>query len=111
MANTTEPFGTAIIAYRNGQYREAMEMLSQLTDSDSIQWLSRFFLGMSYEKCGRLNEAHRLFKRISIECPNADLREKAEDSVPVIEEEMRRRFKIDPARISQQIRLALRAST
>ena len=86
----------AILAYRNGRYRDAIELLLQVCDSDPKDWLSRLYLGMSYEKTGRVTDAHRLLKRIASECPDLHVRDKAENALPLVEAEMRRRFEKQP---------------
>jgi cytochrome c-type biogenesis protein CcmH/NrfG len=86
----------AILAYRNGRYKDATDLLLQVTDSDSSNWMAKLYLGMSYEKSGRAVEAHRLFKRMSQECPDEHLRSKAENALPLVEAEMRRRFIKEP---------------
>ncbi len=85
----------AILAYRNARYRDAIELLLQVTDSESGNWLARMYLAMSYEKSGRITDAHRLFKRVAAACPDELLRTKAENALPLIEAEMRRRFQKD----------------
>jgi hypothetical protein len=86
----------AILAYRNGRYKDAVDLLLQVTDADSSNWMAKLYLGMSYEKSGRAVEAHRLFKRMSQECPDEHLRTKAENALPLVEAEMRRRFVKEP---------------
>lgn len=86
----------AILAYRNGRYRDAIELLLQVTDAECSNWLARMYLAMSYEKSGRVTDAHRLFKRMAAECPDEILRTKAENALPLVEAEMRRRFHKEP---------------
>src|ERR1700752_4577821 len=57
----------AIVAYRAGRYRDAIELLLQVTDDRPDNWLARLYLGMCYEKAGRITDAHRLFKRLAEE--------------------------------------------
>jgi cytochrome c-type biogenesis protein CcmH/NrfG len=82
----------AILAYRNNRFRDAIELLLQVIDYEPSNWMARLYLGMSYEKSGRTTDAHRLFKRLSGECPDEHIRNKAENFLPLIEAEMRRRF-------------------
>lgn len=83
----------AIVAYRAGRYRDAVELLLQVTDHEGSHWFARLYLGMAYEKCGRISEAHRLFKRLSEDCPDEHIRQKAGNALPLVEAEMRRRFR------------------
>ena len=85
----------AILAYRNARYRDAIELLLQVTDSEPNNWMARLYLGMSYEKTGRVSDAHRLFKRMATDCPDDHIRAKAESALPLVEAEMRRRFQKD----------------
>jgi cytochrome c-type biogenesis protein CcmH/NrfG len=82
----------AILAYRNNRFRDAIELLVQVIDEEPSNWMARMYLGMSYEKAGRAIDAHRLFKRLSGECPDDHIRAKANGSLPLLEAEMRRRF-------------------
>lgn len=86
----------AILAYRNGRYRDAIELLLQETDNAGDNWMARLYLGMSYEKVGRVADAHRLFKRMVTDCPDSHIRSKAESALPLVEAEMRRRFQKEP---------------
>jgi cytochrome c-type biogenesis protein CcmH/NrfG len=86
----------AILAYRNGRYRDSIELFLQVTDSEPDNWLARLYLGMSYEKTGRVVDAHRLLKRMASECPDDHLRVKAENALPLVEAEMRKRFHKEP---------------
>ena len=83
----------AIVAYRAGRYRDAIELLLQVTDGQPDNWLARLYLGMCYEKSARATDAHRLFKRLIEECPDQHIRQKASNCLPLIEAEMRQRFK------------------
>ena len=102
----TELTEIAILAYRNARFRDAIELLLQVTDSDPLNWLARLYLAMSYEKSGRTSDAHRLFKRIAVECPDEVLKAKAENALPLVEAEMRRRFQQQPVAPARQEKLA-----
>jgi tetratricopeptide (TPR) repeat protein len=93
----TELMEIAILAYRNARYRDAIELLLQVTDSAPDSWLGRLYLGMAYEKTGRVADAFRAFKRISTDCPEANIKVKAENALPMVEAEMKRRFKKETA--------------
>jgi tetratricopeptide (TPR) repeat protein len=86
----------AIAAYRAGRYRDAIELLLQVTDHCAQHWLAHLYLGMCYEKCGRISDAHRLFKRLAEECADEHIRQKAGNALPLVEAEMRHRFKKQP---------------
>jgi hypothetical protein len=82
----------AINAYRNGRYTQAIELLLQIVDADGQLWMARLYLSMSYQKTGRVADAHRSFKRLAAQCTDATIRIKAENALPLVEAEMRRRF-------------------
>jgi hypothetical protein len=82
----------AINAYRNGRYAQAIELLLQIVDADGSLWMARLYLSMSYQKTGRVADAHRSFKRLAEQCTDAVIRIKAENALPLVEAEMRRRF-------------------
>lgn len=94
---SSELVEVAILAYRNGRYRDAIELLLQVTDTETDNWLARLYLGMSYQKTGRVADAARLFKRMVTDCPDHHIRSKAENALPLVEAEMRRRFQKDTA--------------
>ncbi len=97
----SELIEVAILAYRNGRYRDAIELLLQETDTPGDNWMARLYLGMSYEKVGRVADAHRLFKRMVTDCPDQHIRSKAENALPLVEAEMRRRFQKEPLQPKQ----------
>lgn len=82
----------AILAYRNGRYREAIELLIQVADADADSWLAKLYLAKSYEDSGRMSDAHRVFEHIANVCPDEHLRLKAGNSLPGVQAEMRSRF-------------------
>jgi cytochrome c-type biogenesis protein CcmH/NrfG len=92
-ATMNELVEIAIVAYRAGRYRDTVELLLQVLDCDASHWLARLYLGMAYEKTGRISDAHRLFKRLADECPDEHVRAKALNAMPLIEAEMKRRFR------------------
>lgn len=99
---SSELVEVAILAYRNGRYRDAIELLLQVTDTEGDAWMARLYLGMAYEKTGRVADAHRLFKRMVTDCPDDHIRQKAENALPLVEAEMRRRFQKENITTSNQ---------
>jgi cytochrome c-type biogenesis protein CcmH/NrfG len=82
----------AILAYRHGQYRDAIELLIQATDADPTNWLARLYLAMSYQQAGRVSDAHRVYSNLNAECPDLDIQTKVQRELPQVEAEMRKRF-------------------
>ena len=85
-------FNIAILAYRHGNYQDALNLMLQVTDAEPGNWLARQYLGMIYTQLGQISNAHRLFKRIVNECPDVTIRERAEGSLLVVEASMQARF-------------------
>jgi cytochrome c-type biogenesis protein CcmH/NrfG len=82
----------AYLAYRNGNYRDAIELLLQVTDIDAGNWLARLYLGFAYQKQGRPADAHRLLTKVLKDCPDADVLAKVREALPFLEAEMQKRF-------------------
>jgi tetratricopeptide (TPR) repeat protein len=85
-------FNIAILAYRNGNYQDALNLMLQVTDADPSDWLAKQYLGMIYTQLGQISNAHRLFKRIVNECPDVIIRERAEGSLLVVEANLQAKF-------------------
>ena len=86
----------AILAYRGGRFRDAIELLLQVVECETNNWMACLYLGMSYQKLGRTSDAHRVFRRLAIECPEEHIRFKAQNTMPLLDAEMRRRFSKQP---------------
>lgn len=87
----------ALLAYRHGRYSDAVELLLTVVDADPNNWLAKLYLATAYGKDGRLTDSQRLFKRMTIDCPEPSLRIKAEDGLRIIEQQMKEAFR-RPAR-------------
>jgi tetratricopeptide (TPR) repeat protein len=92
----------AILAYRTGRYRDAIELLVQVQEAEHNNWLAKLYLALCYDKAGRVSDAHRLFKRIIAECPDGHIRTKAENALPIVEAEMKRKFDMNGNRSDTQ---------
>jgi tetratricopeptide (TPR) repeat protein len=79
----------AILAYRNGRYRDAIELLLQVTSSDAQNWLAALYLAMAYEKHGRTADAYRMYKLVASESPDRELRATANNALPPLEAELK----------------------
>lgn len=86
----------AIAAYRARRYQDAIELLVQATDLDAHNYGAKLYLVMAYERAGRIVDAHRLLKRMVVDCPDEQIRKKAESWLPSLDAEMRRRFNKPP---------------
>ena len=106
MQDICELSEVAILAYRNGRYTDAIELFTSVLDVNPGNWMARLYLGMSYEKTNRCTDAQRIFRRIATECPDEDLKVKAEGCLPLVEAEMRRKFAKDkPAKPQERKQL------
>src|SRR6185437_7533311 len=82
----------ALLAFRNAKYRDAIELLLQVTDREPNNWMARLYLGLSYQRLGRIADAHRLFRRMLYECTDQLILQKVKSELPVIEAEMTHKF-------------------
>jgi tetratricopeptide (TPR) repeat protein len=82
----------ALLAFRNAKYREAIELLLQVTDREPNNWMARLYLGLSYQRLGRIADAHRLFMRLRYECTDQLILQKVKAELPLIEAEMTQKF-------------------
>lgn len=92
----TELVEIAILAFRGGRYRDAIELLLQAIDIEKNNWMALLYLGMSYQKAGRTSDAHRVFKHLAVICPDDHIRYKAQSTMPLLDAELRRRFQKEP---------------
>lgn len=88
----TDLAAIAYLAYRNGNYRDAIELLLQVTDIEHDNWLARLYLGCAYQKLARPADAHRLLTKLAMDCPDKDILAKVKGALPVLEAEMQKRF-------------------
>jgi tetratricopeptide (TPR) repeat protein len=91
----TELVEIAILAFRGGRHRDAIELLLQAIDVEKDNWMAMLYLAMSYQKSGRTSDAHRVFKHLAIVCPDDHIRFKAQNTMPLLDAELRRRFHKD----------------
>ena len=82
----------AILAYRSEKYRDAMELLLQAAEKEPTNWMAKLYLGLSYQKLTRTADAQRLFKRLTEECTDVDVRRRAVDALLQAEADMRAQF-------------------
>lgn len=75
----------AILAYRNGRYSEAVELLEQAIVHNSKNWIARLYLSMSYQKLNRMADAYRHLDTIVLECDDPVVREKAQQTLQLLE--------------------------
>jgi tetratricopeptide (TPR) repeat protein len=58
----------AIAASMNNQHGEAIEKLLAIIEKDKTSWWAWFYLGVSYNKTSRKDEARHIFTAITSEC-------------------------------------------
>ena len=72
----------AVLAYRSGKYNAAIELLTQIVDSEKQNWLAWFYLGMSHLKTDDTERAYKIMRVIAALCPLEQLRASAAAVVP-----------------------------
>lgn len=80
-----EVMSIAILAYRSGKYKDAIDMLLQSVQEDRENWLAWFYLGMSYGNSGQAENAHKIFKIVASACPDEYLRIQAKAALPTLQ--------------------------
>ncbi|RYZ79581.1 MAG: tetratricopeptide repeat protein, partial [Proteobacteria bacterium] len=69
------PFSLAVLYYNTGDYEKSVATFNQVFKEKSVlQEYGYFYQGMAYFKMGKLEEAHRNFKKVDELNPNAKLK-------------------------------------
>lgn len=71
----SEQVAWGINAYQTRDYETAVAYLEQ---ADRNDWTGQLYLGMSYFLLDKIDECQRVFFRIKDECPDREIRSKAE---------------------------------
>lgn len=74
-----------ILAYQDKEYHRAIELLSQ---SAKYDWQGQLYLAMSYFLAGQPVDAQDLFLRLSNECPEAEIRGKAQAAFVAVRDKL-----------------------
>ena len=90
-----ELLGIAILAYRTGKYGDAIDLLNQVADREPRNWLAKLYLGMSYQRCGKISNACRVFADMSTNCTNEHLRNQAKNALYLIENHANKQNDLD----------------
>jgi len=110
----SELLGVAVLAYRNGRYQDAIDLILQLLQTEKTDWLAWFYLAMCYGKMGNMQNAYKIFGVIQADCPDESLRHKAKLAVPALESELvqatnqkqtgsRKRFSLDDDQVRSAV--------
>jgi thioredoxin-like negative regulator of GroEL len=91
----------AILAYRAGRYPDAVELLQHITDADASNAAARLYLGMAYQKLGKIGDAQRLFQRLSTHCNDETVRRKAQYALPLVEAQLKREYDNERERLER----------
>lgn len=103
----SELVSVGIQAYQAHDYETAISLFEQ---ADRHEWLGQLYLAMSYYMTGRQDDSQRVFYRIKTECPDSDLRAKAESAFAAVRAKVRQiaeeeREKADRERKQDQLDL------
>ncbi|HEY9719738.1 MAG TPA: hypothetical protein V6C69_19825 [Trichormus sp.] len=82
----SELVSVGIQAYQSHDYATAIEVLEK---ADRNEWLGQLYLAMSYYLTDRSDDSQRVFYRIKSECPDHDIRAKAESAFAAVRLKMR----------------------
>lgn len=75
-----ESVAAAISLYRAGEYRQAAAVLELVRDNDPTNLDARLYLGMAYQKVGRLADAYRELSLLMADCDSDDQRRQMQHS-------------------------------
>jgi hypothetical protein len=67
-----------VLAYRNGHYMDAIQLLLCATKDNPQNWMAWMYLGQAYDKRSMVPQAVRVFTHLASECPDAFVQDKAE---------------------------------
>jgi Flp pilus assembly protein TadD len=70
-------FNAGVMAYKSGQYSQAIELLRGAVDNDPSDWMAKLYLAMCLAKNSQTHEALSLFMTIRDLCPDRELRQRA----------------------------------
>jgi len=98
-----EVFDIAVLAFRNGNYQDSLNLMLQVTDTEPSDWMARLYVGMIYQKLGRIPDAHRCLKRIVNESTDAHVKERASGCLLVVENAMVAKFSKENFKPAQNI--------
>lgn len=71
-------YDMAVLAYRENNFKRAVELLRDFTQSNKYHWNALFFLGMAEAQLNMPMEACKHFRSIVELCPDITLRRRAE---------------------------------
>ncbi|HEY9792746.1 MAG TPA: tetratricopeptide repeat protein [Candidatus Obscuribacterales bacterium] len=67
-----------VLAYRNGRYVDAINLLLCATKDNPKHWIAWMYLGQAYDKRNMVPQAVRVFTHLVVECPDQYVQNKAE---------------------------------
>lgn len=70
-----------IVAYRDKEFKKAIESLQQVLDVEPQHWRAKLYLAMSYFHSGEVFTAYRHFAYLKDNCIDAEIRAKAESAL------------------------------
>jgi Flp pilus assembly protein TadD len=82
--SATDCFNSALEAYRNGDFGQAVAAFLLGLQEDKNNWGMRLYLGMTYARLGNTREAKQEFLLVRDMSPDPELRKKAASAVNVL---------------------------
>jgi tetratricopeptide (TPR) repeat protein len=79
---------SGIAAYTSAKYEEAVSIFLVTLEDNRLDWWAWFYLGMSYAKVGRVENAYRIMQVICALCSDATVKSEARSKIAELEDEL-----------------------
>jgi Flp pilus assembly protein TadD len=81
ISSEKELFTTGVVAYKNGDYRLAIDNLQAALEENPSDWAAKFYLAMCLAQSGQTRDAKYHFMSVRDLCPDSDMRQRAATAV------------------------------
>lgn len=79
---------TAIAAYSAGKFDEAINSLLFILEDNRLDWWAWYYLGVSYSRVGRTENAYRIMQVIICLCSDAAVKVEARNKITDLEDDL-----------------------
>jgi hypothetical protein len=80
---------SGVLAYKNREYKEAIQTLQMVLDKQPAHWRAKLYLAMSYYHGGEVFAAYRHFAYLRDNCNEPEIQAKAEAAMKALNEQMK----------------------
>lgn len=94
---------SAISAYKAGNYEEAVSSFLLFLEDNRLDWWAWFYLGLTYSKLGRTENAYRIMQVIGTLCSDPVVKKEARTAIAELEDDL---FGIRQADVAGELRLS-----